>query len=276
VTLELTTQQLAEFDRDGFLLFPELVTSAEIAVLKTELQRLCLLRGAEVVREHNDTPRMVFRTHDMDSPTASAPFHAFSRLPRILRPAQQVLGDDALYIHHTKCNVKEAIDGTAYQWHQDYGYWKYDGIAQPNMATMMVMLEGATQMGGCLYFLPGSHKLGRVEPQWDDKTSSYGTWVVPKQAMLKAMARCPEPVAVTGAPGTAALFHCNLMHGSGHNLSKHARWHAYTAFNTVANHARSVYKPRPLWVRGGEFTPLQLVEDDAVVAGQASAHEAAE
>ncbi|MFT5129032.1 MAG: ectoine hydroxylase [Rhodothermales bacterium] len=93
------------------------------------------------------------------------------------------------------------------------------------------MLEGATEMGGCPYFLPESHKLGRIESEseWDDKTSSYGSYIVPKETILKAMAECPEPVAVTGPPGSAALFHCNLMHGSSHNLSKHARWHSYTA-----------------------------------------------
>ena len=269
--MELTSQQRAEYERNGFLLFPQLFCAAEIAVLKDELQRLCQYQGEEVVRERTGTPRMVFRTHDADSPTASSAFHALARLPRILGPAQQVLGDDALYIHHTKCNVKEAIDGTAYQWHQDYGRWMYDGIPQANMTTMMVMLEGASEMGGCLYFLPQSHKLGRAEPEWDDKTSSYGTWIVPKETILKAMAECPDPVAVTGPPGSAALFHCNLMHGSGHNLSKHARWHAYTAFNTVANHARPVEKPRSVWVRGTDFTPLRMVADDAILEGAQAA-----
>ena len=120
--MELSTLQLEQFERDGFLLFPALISAAEIVVLKTELRRLCELRSAEIVRERSGTPRMVFRTHDADSPTASAAFYALSRLPRILRPAQQVLGDDALYVQHSKCKVKEAIDGTAYQWHQDYGY----------------------------------------------------------------------------------------------------------------------------------------------------------
>lgn len=270
--MELTTAQRAEFEQNGFLLFAELLSAAEIAVLKGELRRLCQLTGEEVVRERSGSTRMVFRTHDEDSPTASVPFYALARLPRVLGPAQQVLGSDELYVHHTKCNVKEAIDGTAFQWHQDYGYWMYDGIPDGNMATMMVMLEGATEMGGCLYFLPRSHKFGRVEPEWDDKTASYGTWIVPKDTMLKAMAECPDPIAVTGPPGTAALFHCNLMHGSGHNLSKNPRWHAYTAFNTVANHARAVEKPRPVWVRGADFTPLQTVADDAIL-GQAEAAE---
>ena len=84
--------------------------------------------------------------------------------------------------------------------------------------------------------------------------------------MLDAMAQCPEPVAITGPAGSAALFHCNLMHGCGHNLSQHARWHAYTAFSTVANQARTVDQPGPIWVRGADFTPLKVVADDALVS----------
>lgn len=262
--MELSAERIAEFHERGFLVFPELFSLDEIDVLKGELARLCEMESEEIIREHSGTPRMVFRTHDAASPTASAPFHALARVPRVLGPAQQVLGSTELYVHHTKTNVKDAIDGSAYQWHQDYGYWIFDGIPEPAMATMMVMLDGATEIGGCLYFLPGSHNLGRVEPEWDDKTSSYGTWVVPKATMLDAMTRCPAPVAITGPPGTAALFHCNLMHGSGHNLSPNARWHAYTAFNTCANHARDVEKPRPEWVRGTDFAPLVAVGDDAI------------
>ena len=245
-----------------------------MTALRSELVRLCQLQVPEVVRERSGTPRMVFRTHDPASPTASPAFQALARLPRVLGPAQQALGSDALYVHHTKTNVKEAIDGTAYQWHQDYGYWMLDGITEPHMATMMIMLDEATEMGGCLYFLPGSHRYGRVEPVWDDQTSSYGTWVVPKQTMLDAMGQCPAPVAITGPPGTAALFHCNLFHGSGHNLSANARWHTYVAFNTVENHAREVEKPRPEWVRGTDFTPLVAVADDAILTCAGKVHTA--
>jgi ectoine hydroxylase len=264
--VQLSRDQIEAFDANGFLLLPELLAAEEVQVLRNELQRLCELERDEVVRERTGTPRMVFRTHDARSPTASAAYQALARLPRVLGPARQVLRDDALYVHHSKNNVKMPIDGTAYQWHQDYGYWIHDGIVRPDMVTMMVMLDGATELGGCLYFLPQSHRLGRVEPEWDERTSSYGTWIVPRQSMLDAMQRCPDPVAVTGPPGTGALFHCNLMHASGHNLSRHSRWHAYTAFNTVANRARPVAKTRPEWVRGTDFTPLAEVEDDAILA----------
>jgi len=264
--MQLSDEHLARFDEQGFLILPGLLDAAEVDALKADLAALCRMQRPEVIRERTGTPRMVFRTHDPASATVTPAFHALARLPRVLGPARQVLRSDALYVHHTKSNVKEAIDGTAYQWHQDYGYWKFDGIPEGNMATMMVMLDEATEIGGCLYFLPGSHRYGRVEPVWDDKTSSYGTWVVPKETMLRAMAELPPPVAVTGRPGTAALFHCNLFHGSGHNLSPNPRWHTYVAYNTCENHARPVGEPRPEWVRGTDFTPLEPVADDAIRA----------
>lgn len=52
------------------------------------------------------------------------------------------------------------------------------------------------------------------------------------------------------------------MHGSGHDLSQHARWHACTAFKQAC----TADKARPIWVRGADFTPLQMVAGDAVVA----------
>ena len=55
------------------------------------------------------------------------------RTPRLLRPVQQVLKDDAVYVYHTKINTKPAIEGTVWQWHQDYGSWMRDGCARPDM-----------------------------------------------------------------------------------------------------------------------------------------------
>src|SRR3954471_5034458 len=50
--MELTPAQLAQYERDGFLIFPDLFTSAEIAVLRQEVARLAKLDTEEVFREH--------------------------------------------------------------------------------------------------------------------------------------------------------------------------------------------------------------------------------
>ena len=187
--------------------------------------------------------------------------------PRLLGNAQALLGDDALYIHHTKCNLKSAIDGSVWQWHQDYGAWKRDGIAEPDMVTALVMLDEATDLNGCLYFIPGSQRVGYIESEMDDRTTSYRLWVVPKTDLLRIMAESPEPVPIRGTPGTVVFFHCNILHASGHNLSRHDRWHVYTVYNRSANGPGAVASPRPEYVCSVQVAPLVTGGNDLLGTG---------
>ena len=47
-----------------------------------------------------------------------------------------VPGDEELYLHHSKLNMKSAIEGSAWPWHQDFHSWHLDGIKQPDMVTL--------------------------------------------------------------------------------------------------------------------------------------------
>jgi ectoine hydroxylase len=245
--------------------FPNLIDAQEIAALRADLSRVMMLQTDEVVKEKSGVVRTVFRVHDSRSPTASPPFEALARLPRVLGPAQQVLGDDALYVYHSKCNLKEAIKGEIWQWHQDYGAWRNDGVPAPAMTTSLLMLDEATEIGGCLYFIPGSHKSGRFDAELDEATTSYQLWTVPRLDVIATMERFGDPVAITGKPGTVVLFHPNLVHGSGHNMSRYARWHIYTVYNAVANRPPVRDNARPEWVVARDTTPLEMWRDNSIV-----------
>jgi len=67
-------------------------------------------------------------------------------------------------------------------------------------------------------------------------------------------------------PGDAALFHCNLLHASGHNLSARDRWQAYFCYNRVANRPADVDQPRPDYVRSTNWTSMALTDDARVAA----------
>ena len=269
--MKLTDAQLAEYEERGFLVFPDLVSHEEVEILRRDLQRVAGNDAEGVIREKSGTVRTVFRVHDPDSPTASPPFQALATLPRVIGPARQVLKDEPVYVYHTKCNLKDAIDGAIWQWHQDYGYWKTDGVPRPDMTTSLLMLDEATEIGGCLYFIPGSHKLGRLDPELDETTTSYKLWTVPKQQVIDLMTTFGDPVAITGKPGTVVLFHPNIVHGSGHNMSRHSRWHIYTVFNQVSNRPTGVENPRPAWVVARNCTPLEAGSDDGILTSAAPA-----
>ena len=253
----LTPEQISRYRTEGFVVVPQLFTAREIDAMKAELTRVQSIDTDHLVRERQGgTAKTIYRVHDAESPTASPVFHAVARGPRLLRAAQELLGTETLYIHHTKCNLKSAIDGSVWQWHQDYGAWKRDGIARPDMLTALVMLDPATEFNGCLYFIPGSQNVGDMASEMDDRTTSYKLWVVPKPELIRAMEQYPEPVPIVGKPGDVVFFHCNILHASGHNLSRHDRWHVYYVYNRCDNPPLDVPNPRPEYVRSVRTTPL--------------------
>lgn len=269
--MQLTDAQRQEYEERGFLVFPNYLSEDEVQAARDDLARVARIDSDHIVRETSGAMRTVFRMHDEDSPTHSEPFYRMARLPRLMGPARSVLGSDDLYMHHSKLNLKAAIDGEIWQWHQDFGYWRVDGVREPRMTTFLVMLNPATEMSGCLYFLPGSHKKGRIEPVLDETTTSYKLWKIPSDRMIELMEELGDPEPITGGPGTAVIFHPNLLHGSGHNMSRYHRWHMYFVYNRLDNTPDDVDNPRPEFVCSRAFKRLEPVADDALAAGLAPA-----
>ncbi|MEC4722735.1 MULTISPECIES: phytanoyl-CoA dioxygenase family protein [Noviherbaspirillum] len=260
--MKLNASQLAAYKRDGFIVLESLFSDEEVKAMKSDLKRIQQIDTDHLVREKTGgIAKTIYKVHEPDSPTASSVFHAATRAPRMLGPAQQLLEDPDLYIYHTKCNLKTAIDGSVWQWHQDFGTWHIDGVKDPSMTTALIMLDEPTEMGGCLYFIPGSHKLGSLQPAFDEATG-YRFYVVPKPTMLDILASHPQVVPIIGKPGTVVFFDANIVHASGHNLSGEDRWQAYVVYNQVKNRPGNVENPRPDYVRSTNFAPLAVGSDE--------------
>jgi len=263
--MQLTAAQCAYYEENGFLIFPELFSAEEVAILRGEVERVSKIDSECIFREETGGPaKTIFRMHEDNGETKSAAVRAAARSPRSLGVAQQLLCDHALYLHHSKVNVKAAIQGSAWPWHQDFGAWHLDGVGKSQLTTMVVMLDEATEFNGCLYLLPGSHHEGRHQPYWDDSTA-YSLWAVGPTEMRDMIARYPDPIPLTGKPGTAAIFHCNNLHASGHNLSAQDRRQIFFCYNRVANHPEEVENPRPDYVRSQNWEPMSLETDDGIL-----------
>lgn len=278
--MKLTADQLAQYDRDGFLVFPNLIAADEVALLKRELARVGDIEDERVVRERTGGPRIVYGLHEETGPTASRAYNALVRSPRILQPIRDILGEDA-YVYHTKANTKQAIEGAIYEWHQDYANWTImDGTPTHKILTAMVMLDKSTEIGGCLYFVPGSHKLGIIKPDVPDDEIDAGIrrvvergepMAVPKDKMIEIVGRFGEPVAITGEAGTVAFFHGDMVHGSGHNMSIHSRWILYIVYAAVSNQPQAVPKPRAEYKAARHAAPVRMLEAGSILAAMGQA-----
>jgi len=264
--MKLSEQQLAGYERDGYLLLPNLLSATEVEVLREETLRLDRIETDHIFRK--GAIRTIYRAHEDNGPTASMPYHAAARIPRVLEPMMTLLGDRELYVYNSKINGKDAVQGIPMLWHQDFGYWRLDRVPKPKLATIMLALGDTDEMSGCLYVIPGTHKLGSLKHMPDSTTTYHKQWVVEKERMVEILETGPAPVPLKVEAGGAAIFDCNTIHGSGHNLSGRDRWQAYLAYNSVGNKPAAVGIKRPDYMRSMNFAPLRLVDDDAIIAAR--------
>jgi len=271
--MQLTRKQLQKYDEDGFLILPGLIRPEEVAALSAEVDRLKTIKASPCIKfERNGNIRMILRMHEQEGDTASPEMRALSRLPRLLGPAKQMLRDRDVYVYHTKLNLKPAFEGTIWAWHQDFGTWKRDGVVDPNIVTALVMLDQAEEMGGALYFVPGSHRLGSLEHIEDEGVGALNKNSVRRDLLAQCM-EARKPVPLVGPPGTVAIFHSNVVHGSGHNMSSRDRRQMYVVYNPVTNKPEAVTDPRPDQLCSLNQIPIDMVSDDAILAAAAAHNE---
>ena len=66
--------------------------------------------------------------------------------------------------------------------------------------------------------------------------------------MIRLIEELGDPVPITGPPGTAIMFHPEILHCSGHNMGARPRWQIYFVYNSMSNKPRSIQSPRPEYV----------------------------
>ena len=262
--MKLSPQQLQQFDRDGYLFFPSLFSAEEIQVLTDEVPRLYAEERPENVREKGSRAvRTNFAAH-----TYNDAFRRLAAHPRLIEPAMQVLGDD-VYIHQFKINGKAAFDGDVWQWHQDYGTWyNDDDMPEPRAMNIAVYLEEVNEFNGPLMFIPRSHRAGRQQAGHDVTTTSYPLWTIDNATITRLVA-AGGIVAPKGPAGSMLMFHCNLVHASGSNMTPWNRTIVYLSINSCANHIRRF--KRPEYIAHRDFAPIQCLRDDCLLQHEGAA-----
>ena len=254
--MKLSEDQVARFEREGYLFLPEIFTAAEVGVLAAEAKRLFGLDREEVWREESGAPRTAFAAH-----LYSEPFRRLGAHPRLIGPVMQILGE-AVYMHQFKVNAKAAFDGAVWQWHQDYGTWSRDDLMpEPRAMNIALFLDEVTEFNGPLMLIPGSHKQGKLEAGHDLQTTSYPLWTLDR-ATVTRLAERGGVVAPTGPAGSMLVFHSNLVHASPPNISPLGRTIVYLSLCHVDNHIRRFQRAE--WIAHRDFTPIEPLADDCL------------
>jgi ectoine hydroxylase len=272
--MRLTSQQLKEFDEQGYVFLPDCFSDEEVAALRTEAEAIYKTDRQEVWREKSGAPRTAFAAH-----TYNEAFRLLGAHPRLIEPVNQLFGEP-VYMHQYKINAKAAFEGEVWQWHQDYGTWaRDDGMPEPRAMNISVFLDEVMPINGPLMFIPKSHKHGVLAAGHDKETTSYPLWTLDKETITRLCEEAAPPggvgiVAPTGKPGAVLMFHGNLVHASPPNLTPYPRKIVYLTLCAVSNYIRT--PTRPEWIAHRDFTPITPVANDALLQYARSYRVAAE
>jgi phytanoyl-CoA hydroxylase len=249
--LSLTQQQMADYERDGYLIVPEFLTSEEVE----KLYRIAIGDGAmqRYAFDLNDQAGKKTKLTLWYQP-GNDPYGLLTRSKRIVGSVNKLLeGDSAVCHFHSKLMQKEPKVGGAWEWHQDYGYWyKNEFLLPEQMISVMVAITRATRENGCLQVIKGSHKMGRIEHGF------AGEQVGASQHYVDLALKTMPLVYVELAPGDALFFHSNLLHRSEANTSDKARWSLISVYNRQANTGYN--EPN-----GSHASPVHEVPDEALM-----------
>ncbi len=253
---QLSDEQLASFQRDGFFVARHLLSENEVDLLGKIARTDEQLRHEKGSRQDGEggAVELVVR----NELPADSVYGAIVRSRRIVATMTRLLEDEVYHYHH-KMILKEARTGGAWAWHQDYGYWYNNGCLWPDMASCLIAVDRANRENGCLQVVPGSHRLGRIDHMKVGEQTGADPERIP--AILERM----PLVYCDLAPGDAVFFHANVLHRSDQNRSENPRWAFICCYNTRHN---DPYKDS----KHPRYSRLTMIDDDSVeVIAQAHA-----
>ena len=250
MTATTQTPLMAQYERDGYLLFPEVL-------------------DADLIREAGDHVAWLQRKYPDIRPenlghtlmTHDAFWVRLISDDRLLDIAQQFIGPDiALFASHYIC--KPPFDGRPVLWHQDGSYWPLEPM---EVVTLWLAVDDSLPENGCMRVIPRTHHT-QLQPMLPNTEVAN----VLSSGMDLSLVDESKAVDCVLKAGGVSVHHPNLIHGSNANhsalrrcgltiryipastriLTQKERWPSAFLLRGEAVPGVNDYNPRPKYVPG--------------------------
>lgn len=241
--------ELNSFTDGGYLIRPGTVDEDTLAPVRHEIDRMAADLSADdprVIREPKGTIRSIFQPHLLSDLIAD-----IVRLDTVLPVARQLLGGD-VYIHQARINLMPGFTGSGFYWHSDFETWHAeDGMPRMRAVSCSIALTHNYPYNGSLMVIPGSHRtfypcVGATPDDHHRESLVAQQFGVPDEDTLTKAVDRHGIDQFTGAAGSALWFDCNLLHGSGSNITPLPRSNVFLVFNSVDNQLTAPYAAKDI------------------------------
>jgi ectoine hydroxylase len=238
----LSQDQIKSYEKQGYLHLSNWLKGESLNQVIQAIDNIEQLDGPEFFREKTSGKiRTVFAPEKFDSSILA--LLGDSELPKIV---EQLLNAD-FYLFQSKLNTKACLESGVWSWHQDFKFWKEDGMLAPKALTVAIMLTDVEVANGPILAIPSSQQEGEVESYLNnpDGVHDENLKYMISQSTLSNMVKKYNPIIpFTGKAGDATIFHSNLLHSSYQNMGVIDRKLLMFTFNPIEN-IQEVQNPRP-------------------------------
>ncbi len=214
----VTQAQIHQYQRDGFLFLGDFLTPEELEALRAAVDACVRKMGrnkvageGKALQEGDSYYDRVF-VQRLNLWKIDATVRRLFLDPDLGEMLARLAGVDGIRVWHDQTLQKPPWANPT-SWHLDTPYWSFHAH---QALSIWVALDDATLQNGCLYYLPGSHKLAGFDNV--DIGPDVGALfnVYPVLAQI-------EPVPLEMKAGQAAVHNGLTAHAAGPNMTPHWR-----------------------------------------------------
>lgn len=228
-----STDEVAQFWRDGYLCVRGLVNSLHVAQMRRvtetglreqiapiEYEADLHYPGAPVSRDAagGRTIRRLKQALSRDFL-----FTQWLLSPSVLGRLQQLLGPQVIcpLAHHNCIMTKQPQYSSETGWHQDIRYWSY---SRPELVNAWIALGREYAANGCLQVIPGTHRLEFDRARFDAELF-FRSDLPENQALIQTRHY------VELEPGDVLFFHCKTLHAATRNMTSESKYSVVFSFH---------------------------------------------
>jgi phytanoyl-CoA hydroxylase len=215
----LTAEQIAFYHENGYIRLEGVFDPEELRSLSDELDYViqnfanwgAAWRGPwreKYLTAEEDRKATLVAIHELQH--YSAAWGRAIYKPALVDSLSQLLDHDCVEFHHMTLHAKPPDAGAPFPLHQDLPFYPHE---DGRYLDTLFHLDDSTEESGCIRFLPGSHKLGKLQHILGPETSPH----LPMDEY-----RLEDSVSVPAKAGDVIVFSIWTVHGS--NVNNSGRW----------------------------------------------------
>jgi len=226
-------QILNDYERDGVVRVEQVLSSEEVKRVRSEIANYARdiapnLEASEVTFEADGkSARNLWRMEKH-----SSFFDNISRKPEVINLVRRLVRGEPVTLGVETFN-KPARIGSGVPPHQDNAYFC---LTPPDVLTVWIAMDAATEWNGPVFYARGSHKLGVL--------AHKASGVKGNSMVLADKFDCADPFIGLLEPGDALIHHCQTIHYSEPNRTVSPRCGFLMVYRGEHTHTDPVMKSK--------------------------------